>query len=171
MPGWAHPRLAAHVYVSFTATAPEMAEHGGLNTESVGGRRSAEAEDDGLVYQSYEVGPGEYKIYQQRTSTDQDPERTHMHVITVIPPEAEGDPYSDAPVRTRGADDVWPGDGGGNPTRDTRRGSGRLPGTGDPTPKTLPLGLALAGAALTAYGARRAANEAADEANEEAQGD
>ena len=145
-------------YVSFTATMATMAEHGGLNTQ---------AEEDASVYQSYEVGPGEYKVYQQRTSTDQDPDRTHMHVITVVPPEAQGDPYSDAPVRTRGANDTRPGDDGGpadtKPTGGARGTGARLPETGDPSSVVLPAGLALAGAAMTAYGARRAANESVDE--------
>lgn len=160
-------------YVSFTATAPEMAEHGGLNTQD---------EDDGLVYQSYEVDPGTYKVYQQRTSTDQDSDRTHMHVITVVSPVAEGDPYSDAPVRTKGADDTWPGDDGRpsdarptdskpadtKPTWNARKTGRKLPATGDPSSMALPAGLALAGAALTAYGARRAANESADEEERDA---
>ena len=145
-------------YVSFTATAPEMAEHGGLNTQ---------AEDDDLAYQSYEVAPGTYKVYQQRTSTDQDPNRTHMHVITVVPPEAQGDPYSDAPVRTKGSSDTRPGDDDGHadnkPTRDTSGTGGMLPKTGDSSSMVLPTGLALAGAALTAYGARCAANEPDEE--------
>ena len=150
-------------YVSFTATAPEMAEHGGLNTQ---------AEEDNLVYQSYEVGPGEYKVYQQRTSTDQDPDRTHMHVVTVVPPEAEGEPYSDAPVRTKGSSDTRPGDDDGHadtkPTGGARGTGARLPETGDPSSVVLPAGLALAGAAMTAYGARRAANESVDEEERDA---
>ena len=154
-------------YVSFTATAPEMVEHGGLNAQSDGGWLSAQAEDDELVYQSYEAAPGEYKVYAQRTSTDQDPERTHMHVITVISPEAQGDPYSDAPVRTGGPGDTRPGDDAGpsssEPTRDTRGTGEKLPETGDPSSIALPVGLALAGAALTAYGTRRAAKESAEE--------
>lgn len=150
-------------YVSFTATMATMAEHGGLNTQ---------AEEDASVYQSYEVGPGEYKVYQQRTSTDQDPDRTHMHVITVVPPEAQGDPYSDAPVRTKGANDTRPGDDGGHvdtkPTGGARGTGARLPETGDPSSVVLPAGLALAGAAMTAYGARRAANESVDEEERDA---
>ena len=160
-------------FVSFVAIKPEMPDDGGLNS------LADDAEE--VEYVDFSVKPGSYKVNAYRTSLDQEQDRTHMQVIAVGDSVASGTTYADAPVRTQGTADTQPEHGestptsGGAttntpaspaPTTGTSTSSGTASGgslvrTGDPGLGALSAGFALAGAALVAYGKRRAANETA----------
>ena len=123
-------------HISFHATNPVMAEGGGL---------AALAEDNEPVFQQFSVEPGTYPIIENRLNLKESKSRRFTERVVVEETSSSIVAYADAPVRTEGtAPQVKPD---------------VLPRTGDSTSAALPLGLGLAGAALAAYGKRRAANE------------
>ena len=121
-------------FISFNATDPVMAEGGGL----------AAMDDDGPVFQTFSVEPGTYPVVQNRLTPDASKTRTFQHSVSVSDPTSGIFGYADSPTTVTDID----------PNSAAARRS-RLPDTADPT-SMLPLGLGAAGAALAAYGMRRA---------------
>ena len=153
-----------------------------------GGSLAAMSDDGGIIYQEFGVEPGEYRPYLQRSTPDVDKNRTHMDVITVDADSTLTAKLADAPL-THWTDDSGynpydpgqPGQSGGSssgqPSGSSQGGSSttttnvpgpgsKVPSTGDPISGVAAGVVAAAGAALTAYGIRRARNENAR--NEEA---
>ena len=121
-------------FISFNATDPVMAEGGGL----------AAMDDDEPVFQTFSVEPGTYPVVQNRLTPDASKTRTFQHSVSVSDPTSGIFGYADSPTTVTDID----------PNSAAARRS-RLPDTADPT-SMLPLGLGAAGAALAAYGMRRA---------------
>lgn len=157
--------------VSFVARDAVMAKDGGLN--------SLADDEEEVVYQDFSIEPGTYKVTQQRTSLEQDPERTYMQAISVTESVATGTAYADAPVRvaTTAQTEATPAvqevenaaptsnaNGTANvttaaPSATATPTTSQLAKTGDHTSSALSAGVALAGAALLAYSKRRVQNE------------
>ena len=132
-------------FISFNATKPVMAEGGGL----------AAMDDDEPVFQQYSVEPGTYPVVQNRLTPDASKTRTFQHSVSVGDPTSGIFGYADSPTTVTDID----------PSSDAARRS-RLPDTADPA-SALPVGLGLAGAALAAYGKRRAEVEGGEPGEEE----
>ena len=111
----------------------------------------AQAEDEGEEYQEFSVEPGVYRPYIQRSTPDEDKNRTHMDVINVDANEVPMDTAADAPLTH------WTGDDAGQSSVPAPSGA-QLPRTGDPF-SGVAKAIAAAGTALAAYGAYRARNE------------
>lgn len=132
-------------YISFHATNPVMAEGGGL---------AALAEEDAPVFQQFSVEPGSYPVAENRVSANQGKDRRFTERLAVESPSSAIAEYADAPTRIEGATP------NATPNKQVAPSTtAALPKTADPTSALLPAGLGLAGAALAAYGKRRAENE------------
>lgn len=147
-------------YVSFIASDPEVAEGGGL-TSSV---------DEDVIYQTFSLEPGEYRPVESSSMPTTDRNRKYMVTIDVGEAVAGGNPVADAPLEywtegSGGAGSPASGKPATSTTTTTAAGSNRslLPTTGDFLTAGAAAGIAAAGAALAAYGKRRARNEGSED--------
>ena len=165
-------------YVSFIAFDPKVAEGGAM----------AGLSDNEITYKTFALEPGVAKPAAIDGTAHADRDRRYMGVITVNEAVADGSDVYDVPgtTWTEGEEQPkpesdTPADGStttggtsttnGTPTASSPAASSpaastptagtraTTPGTGDPLSGALAAGLALGGAALAAYGRRRAANE------------
>lgn len=148
---WAGPK-----WVSFWATKPRMAVGGGL---------AALADDVEPEFVEFSIEPGSYQVIEQRSNPTQDKNRHYMDMLSVTQAAATGTAINDTPVRVEKTGSSV-NDGGRSGGQATGSGSA-LPRTGDPSSMAVPAGLALAGAALAAYGKRRAENERRERESED----
>ena len=155
-------------YVSFIAQEPK---------ETKGGSLTALAEEN-VIYQTFALEPGEYRPVQNSSMPSKDRNRLYMATIDIDEATAGGDPVADAPLEywTEESGGFATGNGsatsGGNvaggrttatatttPAATTTSSRSSLPTTGDFLAAGVAAGIAGAGAALAAYGKRRAKNE------------
>ncbi len=145
-------------FISFNATNPVMAEGGGL----------AAMDDDEPVFQTFSVEPGTYPVVQDRLTPDASKTRTFQHSVDVSDPSSSIFGYADSPttVLDAGSSDVGTSGSSGTAGSSSDTYLERLPDTSDPS-SALPVGLGLAGAALVAYGKRRAEVEGEEKEDKE----
>jgi hypothetical protein len=153
-------------YVSFIAQEPEVAEGGGLTSSA----------DEDVIYQTFALEPGEYRPVQNSSMPSKDRNRLYMATIDIDEATAGGDPVADAPLEYWTEESGGYAAGNGSATSGSNVAGGRatatttpaatttssrssLPTTGDFLAAGVAAGIAGAGAALAAYGKRRAKNE------------
>lgn len=171
-------------YVSFLAEDPIVAEGGGFTSSA----------DEDVVYQTFTLEPGEYRPLKNSSTSITDRNRQYMATIDIGEAVAGGDPVADAPLEywttsgegnssessassgtitgsgtngSHNANNTGGTSTGGGTTTVVSGGQTSLPGTSDLLSAGIAAGIATAGAALAAYGKRRAANAAADDDEEE----
>ena len=167
--------VAAGGALSFRTTGPKSAVFSG--TKGFGMRMAADEDD--VMYRTYDIEPGEFKPYLQRVTPDVDKHQTHMDHVTVNEAIANANDLRDAPLTH------WAGSAELDPTKDdptrddpTRddptktdedkpnlngngdtnakapsKGAGDMPDTGDASLSAQAALVAGAGAVAIAYGA------------------